>query len=753
MAGFRHFRECSFESSFPFAKIALSDPTFPAKITLTAFNPFIPHQADDSSLPAAFFDIHILNTAEEALRFDTAFSLGNPFEVSENMAGEQDGFPYIHLKNAGVAPSEIGYGDLSLFCADPKADAQPYWYRGRWQDGIATFWKEFSSGVKLHYRVYDTPGIRDMASLMSGFELAPGEARSVRFVLSWNIPNNYNYWNPCKDAAGKDKTWKNYYAVLFENSLASGLYSMKEFDRLEQASKSFADILEKTTLEEAVVDAVSSNLALLRSSAIFRLENGAFYGFEGTHEKMGSCEGTCQHVYNYAYTLSFLFPELERSIREYELKYSLEEKGNIRFRTALPLGREDLDAEEKYVRCLCVDGQMGTILKIYRDWKLTGDDAWLKAHFDAVIKMLEFAWSDQNPWEWDRNRDGVLEGRQHHTLDEELFGPSAWLQGFYLGALKATAEMAEYLGFSEKAEEYRAIFEKGKAFTDAELFNGKYYFQKVNLKNRAIIDYFQCADRYWNEEAGEMKYQIGEGCNIDQLCAQWHANISGLGRLFDEQQGKTALLNLYRNNFFSSMREFDNPWRNFALNDDAGAVICTYPKGAKKPIIPVPYCEEAMNGFEYQLAGLLISEGLIEEGLSIVRGIRAKYNGANRNPFSEMECGSNYARSMASFALLPIFSGLSFDLPHKRIGFAPLNKGESFFALWSLGTGWGNFSVKEKTFTLELQGGILEIERIDLPFIEKPKALRIDGREIPFESKEGAIFFAPTKIQGRLEVI
>lgn len=752
MAGFRHFRNCTFESAFPFAKIALSDPDFPAEILLTAFNPFIPLKADDSSLPAAFFIVSIRNTSEESLQFDTAFSLGNPFESSQNSGGEQEGFSYIHLKNAAVDPEEIGYGDLTLFCSEKGATAQPYWYRGGWQDGIATFWHEFTNGANLHHREYDAPGCRDMASLMGGFKLAPGEERSIRFVLSWNVPNNYNDWHPCKEESGKDVSWKNYYATLFEDSLASGRYSIKEFDRLERDSAQFASALANTTMDEAVVDAISSNLCLLHGSNLFRLEDGTFYGFEGTHEQAGSCEGTCQHVYNYAYALCFLFPELERSIREAELNYSLEEKGNIHFRLSLPLGRREQNKKEKSASRYCLDGQMGTILKIYRDWKLTGDDEWLKSHFEEVCRMLEFAWSEENEWEWDRNRDGALEGRQHHTLDEELFGPSAWLQGFYLGALKATAEMAEHLGFSQKAAEYKEIFEKGKSFTDRELFNGEYYIQKLDLKDRSIVDRYDCADLYWNEEAGEIKYQIGEGCSIDQLCGQWHANIMGLGRLFDEMQTKIALKNLYKNNFFPTMRQFDNPWRVFALNDDAGAVICTYPKGAQKPIIPVPYCEEAMNGFEYQLAGLLMSEGLMDEGLEIVKGIRAKYNGANRNPFSEIECGSNYARSMASFALLPILSGLSFDLPHGRIGFDPKVRKEDFGSLFCLPSGWGEVLIKDQTFTLTMVDGNLQISALSLPFMEEIKEICIDGKNVEFSFDQGVIKFEPCRIEREIRV-
>jgi non-lysosomal glucosylceramidase len=73
-----------------------------------------------------------------------------------------------------------------------------------------------------------------------------------------------------------------------------------------------------------------------------------------------------------------------------------------------------------------------------------------------------------------------MEGRQHHTLDMELFGPNSWLTGMYLGALKAAAEMADYLEDAAAAEEYRSLFEKGKSWADEHLFNGEYYMQNIN---------------------------------------------------------------------------------------------------------------------------------------------------------------------------------------------------------------------------------------------------------------------------------
>ena len=169
-------------------------------------------------------------------------------------------------------------------------------------------------------------------------------------------------------------------------------------------------------------------------------------------------------------------------MRDLEYRYSQREDGSVAFRLMLPLGRE------RYNFRACVDGHMGGVIKVYREFKICGDINWLQGKWEAVKKSLEFAWAATNEDLWDADKDGVLEGRQHHTLDMELFGPSAWLQGFYQAALKAGSEIAELLGHKEEAREWRSLFEKGKAWTDRYLFNGEYYEQRVDLSDKTLLE-------------------------------------------------------------------------------------------------------------------------------------------------------------------------------------------------------------------------------------------------------------------------
>lgn len=731
MCGFPHFRSVSFDGRFPIATLTFSDEDFPADVTMTAFNPLIPGEADDSGLPAAFFDINIQSRVDN-VRYTVVFSVRNPFARTENKESRDGSLTAVTLKYAGKETSEKGYGDLTVATDVKDPVVQEYWYRGAWKDPVATFWHELTVG-DLHPRTYEKPWKDDICTVGGTETVSAGGSKRFSFVLTWSVPNDYNYWSPYLDENGNDIMWKPYYATRFADSLESAKYAMKNRGELYRKTEKFRDSLHGSTLDPAVIDAVSSTLSVLKSPTVLRLEDGTFYGWEGVRQDAGSCEGTCTHVWSYAYALCFLFPELERSIRNTEFKYDTDGDGNMCFRTQLPLGRG------KGSFRACVDGQMASVIKSYREWKLSENDEWLKENWSVIKSLIDYAWSEKNPDEWDLDRDGVLEGRQHHTLDMEMFGPSAWLEGMYLAALKAAQRMATAVGDAASAEYYGEMFEKGSAFTSESLWGGEYFIQKVDIRDRSYTEHFDCPN-YWNEEKSELKYQIAEGCSIDQLLGQWHANIVGLGDIFDSEQRKTALKNMYRYIFKKSLRDFPNAWRVFALEDEGGAIMCAYPDGAKRPIIPIPYSDECMTGFEYAFAGLLISEGFAEEGLSVVRAIRDRYDGKKRNPWNEIECGSNYARAMASFALLPIFSGFAFDLPKGYIGFAPIEK-KDFRCLWSVGTAWGDIECREDGFMLTVNGGKLNLSSISMKELGNAEALTADGMPVAFAQSGDTLTF------------
>ncbi len=729
MAGFPHFKSCEFEGNFPFAELAFSDPHFPAQVNLTAFNPFIPLNDADSSIPAAFFEIEIYNTTDSEVEYGVCFSVANPAENSVNKA----------LEN-GKGVLLTGGGELCFAADCENASVQLYRYRGGWNDALETFWREMTEKPVLPPRNYDTAGKFDTAAVEARVFVKPGGRKTVRFVMSWYYPETGRTTKPLSLGRGDvpwDTKWNNYYAKLFSSAADCASYCLKNWDRLRDESKKFQEALSDSTLPPEIREAISATLSVLKSPTVMRLENGEFYGWEGVFSDVGSCEGSCTHVWNYAYALPFLFPKLERSVRDLDYAYNQLPTGEMQFRLMLPLGNIHMFRA-------CADGQFGGVLKVWRDWKLCGDDNWLRGLWPKVKKSLEYAWSPENRDRWDLDKDGMLEGRQHHTLDMELFGPSSWLQGFYLAALKAGAEMAQYLGEPEKAKEYLTVYESGRKKTE-ELFNGKYYQQKIDLRDEHILDpYPDTRANYWNEEAGQIKYQIGDGCEIDQLLGQWHADICGLGELFDPGHVQTALENLYQNNFKSSVREFYNPFRLYSLNDEGGTVICTFPEGAEKPAIPIPYCQETMHGFEYAAAGLLYKHGLKKQALEMVRAVRAKYDGKKRNPYNEIECGNNYARSMAAYAFIPLISGFSFDMTQGMIGFDPIDELPEFRCIWSVDSAWGTVRITKKELELKILGGELRLKKLRTKLAGGK--VTIDGKALKAVYKDGEYAFGETAV-------
>jgi uncharacterized protein (DUF608 family) len=761
LAGMPHFTRVDFHGTYPVAELHFVDAAFPGQIVLRAFNPFIPLNDVDSGIPAAFFEFEILNNTDAPLDYSLAGILSNPLGANNcNDLRQNGGMTSLHLTSDGVKPDSLRYGDLTLATDAPVTSWQQYWFRGAWFDSLEVYWREWTAPGSLQNRVYapTAAGERNEGMLAGHLTLAPRETGRLRFVISWNFPNCENYWNEkaraAAEAAGMPNAWKNYYATIWPDSQASARYALAEWDRLYGQTRLFQEALFSSDLPPAALDAVSANLSTLKTPTVMRLEDGTFYGWEGCHVAEGCCEGSCTHVWNYAQTLPFLFPKLERSMRVADYRYNLRPDGGMYFRLMLPLG---VPTDGGQVGRPCADGQFGGVMKAYRDWKICGDDEWLRELWPAIKRSIEFAWSPENEDRWDPDKTGVLWGRQHHTLDMELFGPNSWLTGFYLGALKAGAEMAEYLGELATAQEYRALFTKGKAWADEHLFNGAYYHQLIDLKDKSMIEQFErgssaavgggALSAYWNGEHGEIKYQIAEGSEIDQVLAQWHANLYGLGEIFDPEQVKTTHRSLWKYNFKTSSRSEYNPCRVYTLNDEAGLIICVWPEGVYKPIIPLPYAQETQNGYEYAAAIQMIQTGMVEEGMAAIEAIRDRYDGRKRNPWNEIECGSNYARSMAAYSLLNTFAGFSFDMGRRMVGFEPIRLQDGRFrCFWSLDCGWGVFTREKNETTIQVLYGTLPLSLLRLPYLAggSVAAVMLDGNAAVYCLENGDLCFTPS---------
>ena len=735
LAGLPHFRNHCFNGTYPVAEVEFSgeDENFPIQAKLTAWSPFIPGMERESSLPCAVLEYTFTNHGTETAETTVVGVLQNPWNVPGHknriIAGKR-------LTVSNPAGDEISL--TALECCE-NISGQEYLYRGGWQDSLEMYLNNLKAGGRFQPRTYSGPvaqqfGGYDHGLLAVHFTLAPGEEKTIRFAFTWHMETpRENDWNPyMNERAEKNNiplTWKNYYSTQWKNSGASAEELTSRFDELRNGTFLFRDLLHRSDLDPAIIDGASACLSTLKSPTCLRWEDGTLWGWEGVGTSWGSCEGSCIHVWNYAMAACFLFPGLERSMQESHLKYSVDAFGAAHFRLQLPPG---LKAEPSDFRP-CADGQFGLIMKFYRDWKICGDQEWLKRWYPTLKSMMQYTWSKNNTDCWDPGKSGLITGRQHHTLDMELFGANGWIHGFYLGALAAMSEMAESVEDHDFAEECKTVLVKGKSLTKT-LFNGKHFIQKIDLKDRSVLEKWDDTfEAYWNTEAGEIKYQIGDGLEIDSCLGEYFSVLFGIGSVFEPAMTKQTLQEIYRRNFIS-VRELENPWRSYAVNDEKGVCICTW--NGDKPAIPLPYNSEMMNGFEWSFASHLILSGEMTKAVEVVRAIRDRYDGRKRNPWNEFECGNNYARSMAAFGLIPAALGFKFDVTRGMIGFDPKKEISSCF--WSLGSVWGEYRKSADSVEIAIAFGKISLKELQLS--GKMERLYINGKEIQFITKGDSIF-------------
>ena len=329
---------------------------------------------------------------------------------------------------------------------------------------------------------------------------------------------------------------------------------------------------------------------------------------------------------------------------------------------------------------------MGCIMKMYRDWQLSGDDAMLKTLWPKVKKAVEFCWI---PGGWDADKDGVMEGCQHNTMDVEYYGPNPQMGIWYLGALRAAEEMARRVGDNEFASTCKDLFERGSKWLDGNLFNGEYYVHQV----RPPKDESQIAASLLvgmgAKDPTNPDYQLGAGCLVDQLVGQFMAHVCGLGYLVDQEHVRTTLDSIMKYNYRDNLYGHFNCMRSFALGDEAVLLMADYPKD--RPNNPFPYFSEVMTGFEYTAAVGMLYEGQTGPGLKCIKNVRDRYDGQKRSPFDEAECGHHYARAMASWAAVLALTGFQYSGVDKTMTFAP-KEGRYF---WSNGYAWGTCSMKK----------------------------------------------------------
>lgn len=690
--GLPRFEQSRMWGEYPFVWVTLTDPAMPVQATLEAFTPFVPLNAADSSFPGAVLRYRVRNLTDRPVSASVVGSFANLCGHHEcdiwgkplfkgrpvNQYFEDAAMRGIRFTNPEIPSDAQDAMEMAFATADPDVFYKENWNEGAWWDGIQDFWNDLSADGRLDndHVITQKGNTMHVSPIRVGSlgmqKTIPAQGEAVyEFVLTWYRPNRVRSWDQLQDAEKNGRRLiRNHYATLFDGAVDAARKLYRRLPELEGHSRAFRDALFGGTLPEAAVDAVAANITVIRSNTCFRVADGTFFAYEGCFDIAGCCDGNCTHVWNYAQTLAFLFPELEQSMRRTEFLTETQPDGEMSFRARRYL------QDEAFLMPPAADGQLGCVIRLYREWLISGDDAFLRRLWPMAKKALDFAFSY-----WDSDGDGILDNEQHNTYDIEFVGPNAMINAIFAAALKAGERISRYLGDEGGARRYAKAAKTVAAYVDTHLFGGEYYVQK-------------------DERMHEYKYQVGNGCLSDQLLGQLLAHVNGLGYVLDPGHVKQALQSIYRYNFQTSFHHFSNMQRTYALNDEQGLVLCTWPHGGR-PEIPFVYSDEVWTGVEYHVAAHLIYEGFVDEGLRIVQAVRNRHDGIRRSPWNEVECGHHYARSLASYGVLLALSGFACDLPHKTIRFRPALEQNVFSTFFSCGKAWGVYRQ-----TVDEQGGI-----------------------------------------------
>jgi len=688
LMGIQRFDSCKIRPQYPSYHYEFNKKDLPLEVSMDAVTPFIPLDDKNSGIPMAQIRYRIKNNSEQEAKisvcatmynftgmyeydgYDRLYQYGQPM----NVPIEDESLTGIYFANdcSEKQIEWIEYGSLALATSNRNVSMKPCWQFGGWWDGAQEFWQDFSTDGKLEKNsqsdaigsnVVATYNDRFVGSLAAAEVLSPGEEKAFVFYLTWYFPNRYGWWpdgHLTKEKEKHDKVVKNYYSTIWKDAWDVMTYYQKNNAYLIEKTSDFSDALYSSNLGANTIESMVSSITVLRSTTCFRTSDGRFFGWEGCFEHAGSCPGTCTHVWNYAQTAAFLFPVLEQSARLTEFLDETDEEGNMAFRA-----KRYLDGI-KWHMLPAVDGQLGSILRVYREFKLSGDKDFLKKVWTNVISSMEFGIRT-----WDPDEDGLMEAVQHNTYDIEFYGFNSLGNVIYLAALKAMKEMALIMEQEPMAVRYAKIYESGTKSVDETLYNGEYYIQKID-----------------SEDLNKYKYQYGEGCLSDQLLGQTLAHLYGLSYLLPKEHVQKALMAIYKYNFKETLENHQSVQRTYAFADEGGLLLCSWPNGGR-PKQPFVYSDEIWTGIEYHVATHLIYEGYIEEAVKIIDKSRKRYNGKRRSPYNEIECGNHYARSMAAWGILVALSGYECDLSKEYVNFNPRINKENFTCFYSNGREWG----------------------------------------------------------------
>ena len=731
------FSDITFRGEYPVGKVVYNDADFPISVKLDAYSPFIPTDHESSDFPAVVLEYTLTNDSGKPVAAELIGWLQNManYQTADKTNGKHINRIEKNENNTRLfLSSEVNeddlpdYGNMSLTLMGNEGT----WATPKAPDEIAYNLPEAGPSEQVESEAV-------LGKVLTGaigkeVTLQPGESQTITFIVSWYFPHLHREESGFHHLKNKENL-RYYYSSKFKSSAEVAEKIIEDQAYYLNTTKLWNETWYNSSLPAWFLDRTFINTSTLATTSCYRLDDltddpdneGRFYAMEGVY--LG--HGTCTHVFHYEQALGRVFPGLARQLRtqiDYGLSYKKD--GVIAYRGELSgIGRHD-------GRGYAVDGHAGTILRAYREHTTAPDNSYLKAHWPKIKQSI--AYMIAHDAEKSGKPDGILEGIQYNTLDRMWYGKIAWISSMYNAALRAGVAMADELKDKAFARKCQKIADMGKKRMVDELFNGEYFINILDPEH-------------------PVPPNSNIGCHIDQMLGQSWALQAGLPSVLPQKETIDALQAIFKYNFQKDIGKYLDTAkiknvRFYALPGEAGTVMCSFPKGGadKAPgqiqneweKLVVGYFSESMTGFTYQAAAHMIAEGLVEEGMTMIRAIHDRYTPEKRNPYNEVEYGNHYTRAMSSYGAFMAASGFTLNEPNGAIGFDPKVTPDDFKSAFVTGGSWGTFSQKssegKQTHIITFKYGAVNLSKITLysrGVQTQSVGLTINGKKIPIRLK------------------
>ncbi|MFP4069992.1 MAG: GH116 family glycosyl-hydrolase [Opitutales bacterium] len=742
----RNIRGLRYEGRHPFATIDYEEPACPLRVRQVAFTPFIPFDSKNSALPLAYFRFEISNESDAECEASLMFSL-------RNFAGYDLQEPHLdHRLEPGAAdeptlltmtatnlPEEhrtAGTQTIAAWGGD-SASYQVAWTDGRGLQGFENAATPAMSQVFTPLRdtgaLPDGPqtwdrkikrrgeattqglhlnrqhGWRWRGALCQKVTLKPGETREIVFLASWHFPFHRHYFD------GRMLGHK--YTEWFADSPAVARHGIAHFDEFQRKSRAFCDATFAGNLDPALTFSLNAQLTTFAHAFWWTADDG-ITAWEG----MACCQTIANaHTHWSSFQPLMLFPDIYRRMKNGILDRMLAEKDGCDEDSGGCCGSNLLEAERDR-RATRVQEQQkdlgGWFSQRYEKLGYSREDfarfdrnrrkktsSWGFTHLRSANQLLrDYLWTGdrrmleslwpfireglENSFERDTNGDGLPDGAVTGITYDHWFLPATnvYTGTMYLGELSCGVRLAEILDEPETAGKLREHLERG-------------------------IRGFQ--DLYWNGEYYDLCYDPNldrndPGCMADQVSGLLYTNLCGAARAHAAEPAREALRAVIRHNLqgeYGLLNGADpkprTDWRYFARYSARGEDESM----AGQWVTP-------WTGTEFYVAATMLSEGLVEEALAIVRNVHERHTSMGMI-YNHMECGEHYFRPMVAWAMLPALQGILWDCPNQALTIHP--KVQSLEGLFMLPGAWGALRHEPGETRLSLGDGELTVRTLTIP--------------------------------------